>query len=162
MFSYAGNTYSPNDNNIVLTSRLWSMNCQFLLVSICAPWMLPPTAPFSPIHHYERNIWSVAQADGFLLTSGSTLPSSLKLPLLHTGKRCGSLIWPVFLWDPSWGRSDNEQMRVLDFIHTTGSERPVARLNHVHPVIGEIPVFLACPDVDPMHSPKIGYSLCSQ
>ena len=27
---------------------------------------------------------------------------------------------------------------------------------------GEIPVFLACPDVDPMHSPKIGYSLCSQ
>ena len=29
-------------------------------------------------------------------------------------------------------------------------------------VPGEIPVFLACPDVDPMHSPKIGYSLCSQ
>ena len=29
-------------------------------------------------------------------------------------------------------------------------------------VCGEIPVFLACPDVDPMHSPKIGYSLCSQ
>ena len=27
---------------------------------------------------------------------------------------------------------------------------------------GEITVFLACPDVDPMHSPKIGYSLCSQ
>ena len=27
---------------------------------------------------------------------------------------------------------------------------------------GEIPVFLACPDVDPTHSPKIGYSLCSQ
>ena len=27
---------------------------------------------------------------------------------------------------------------------------------------GEIPVFLACPDVDPMHSPKIGYSFCSQ
>ena len=27
---------------------------------------------------------------------------------------------------------------------------------------GEIPVFLGCPDVDPMHSPKIGYSLCSQ
>ena len=27
---------------------------------------------------------------------------------------------------------------------------------------GEIPVFLACPYVDPMHSPKIGYSLCSQ
>ena len=27
---------------------------------------------------------------------------------------------------------------------------------------GEIPVFLACPDVDPMHSPKIGYSCCSQ
>ena len=29
-------------------------------------------------------------------------------------------------------------------------------------LVGEIPVFLACPDVDPMHSPKIGYSLCSQ
>ena len=29
-------------------------------------------------------------------------------------------------------------------------------------VYGEIPVFLTCPDVDPMHSPKIGYSLCSQ
>ena len=28
--------------------------------------------------------------------------------------------------------------------------------------LGEIPVFLTCPDVDPMHSPKIGYSLCSQ
>ena len=28
--------------------------------------------------------------------------------------------------------------------------------------LGEIPVFLACPDVDPMHSPKIGNSLCSQ
>ena len=27
---------------------------------------------------------------------------------------------------------------------------------------GEIPVFLGCPDVDPMHSPKIGYSCCSQ
>ena len=27
---------------------------------------------------------------------------------------------------------------------------------------GEIPVFLGCPDVDPTHSPKIGYSLCSQ
>ena len=27
---------------------------------------------------------------------------------------------------------------------------------------GEIPVFLTCPDVDPTHSPKIGYSLCSQ
>ena len=25
---------------------------------------------------------------------------------------------------------------------------------------GEIPVFLGCPDVDPMHSPKIGYSCC--
>ena len=30
------------------------------------------------------------------------------------------------------------------------------------PAVGEIPVFLTCPDVDPMHSPKIGYSLCSQ
>ena len=28
--------------------------------------------------------------------------------------------------------------------------------------IGEIPVYLGCPDVDPMHSPKIGYSCCSQ
>ena len=28
--------------------------------------------------------------------------------------------------------------------------------------VGEIPVFLGCPDVDPMHSPKIGYSFCSQ
>ena len=28
--------------------------------------------------------------------------------------------------------------------------------------LGEIPVFLGCPDVDPMHSPKIGYSFCSQ
>ena len=27
---------------------------------------------------------------------------------------------------------------------------------------GKIPLFLGCPDVDPMHSPKIGYSLCSQ
>ena len=27
---------------------------------------------------------------------------------------------------------------------------------------GEIPIFLGCPDVDPMHSPKIGYSCCSQ
>ena len=28
----------------------------------------------------------------------------------------------------------------------------------VNITIGEIPVFLGCPDVDPMHSPKIGYS----
>ena len=27
---------------------------------------------------------------------------------------------------------------------------------------GEIPVFLTCPDVDPTHSPKIGYSFCNQ
>ena len=113
VFSYAGTTHSPNDNNIVLASRLWSQKCLFLLlVFICTPFLHPPTTPLSAIHHYERDIWSVAQADGYLLTSGSTLPSSLTLPVLFTDKRCGSLNWLVFLWDPSWGRSDNEQMRV--------------------------------------------------
>ena len=28
--------------------------------------------------------------------------------------------------------------------------------------LGEIPVFLRCPDVDSMHSPRIGYSFCNQ
>ena len=50
-----------------------------------------------PNPSYERDIWSVAQAEGYLLTSGSTLPSSLRLHVLYTDKRCGSLIWLVFL-----------------------------------------------------------------
>ena len=33
---------------------------------------------------------------------------------------------------------------------------------HQKPTKREIPVFLGCPDLDPMHSPKIGYNFCSQ
>ena len=32
----------------------------------------------------------------------------------------------------------------------------------VRGVTEEIPVLLRCTDVDPMHSPRIGYSLCNQ
>ena len=46
--------------------------------------------------------------------------------------------------------------------YTIGIFRQINFSQEAVRLTGEIPVFLACPDVDPMHSPKIGYSLCSQ
>ena len=106
--SYACTTHSPNDNNIVLTSRLWSLKCLFLLLdSICKP--SHSTRQLNPSLYV---IYASSSHWGFLLTYGSILFSSLTLPRHFTDKRCGSLNWLVFLWDPSWGKSDNEQMRV--------------------------------------------------
>ena len=69
------------------------------------------------IYQYDRDIWRLTPTDGCSLTSGSTLFSLLRLPRHFTDKRRRSLIWPVFLWDPSWGKSDNGWRRVYYCLH---------------------------------------------
>ena len=113
VFSHADTTHSPNDKIIIFGQQTLVTK---MLISACSFYLYPlaaPTAPLSPIHHYERDIWSATPADGYTPPYGITLLSSLTAPCHFTDKPWGSLIWPVFLWDPSWGKSDNEQMRVV-------------------------------------------------
>ena len=86
-------------------------NLFLISVSVSSRELCPPSAPL--LYKENRDLWSVAPAGVYLLTSGSTLLSSLTLPRHFTDKRCGSLNWLVFLWDPSWGKSENGWKRVL-------------------------------------------------
>ena len=57
VFSHADTTQPPNDNIIILASSLTEM-----FISASSFYLYPmatPAAPLSPIHHYERDIWSV-------------------------------------------------------------------------------------------------------
>ena len=91
---------------------IWSLKSLPALNLLINYGQQPPTAPLNLFYLYERDIWSITPPDGYPLTSGSTRFPSLTLLAHFTNKRCGSLIWPVFLWVTSWGKSNNGWRRV--------------------------------------------------